>query len=260
MQNAASSFLSDAHLRAERKEGRSDNADTTKTIYQPYAANTIVAAGGGAGAERAGGHVRYCDGIQRRRSRHFRCFAGGYDQLPDPEYFCRAGHRRRGGGRGPGGKCLPGAARTRGRGDPAGRTYRPGRHRRCLPQRGAAGYFKLYPGYGCHGALPAAARTHAAAVLWQHCGRCVPGSHDLLYHHGNLLPVFGAVQRGRGHLPLRRQQRGIHAGIRYHEHYQYCGQCVLHLCAAHGGCRCCGAHAGFPRAGRCHHPETDHPA
>ena len=89
------------------------------------------------------------------------------------------------------------------------------------------------------GALPAAARAHAAAVLWQHCGRCVPGSHDLLYHHGNLLPVFGAVQRGRGHLPLRRQQRGIHAGIRYHEHYQYCGQCVLHLCAAHGGCRCC---------------------
>lgn len=129
-----------------------------------------------------------------------------------------------------------------------------------LPQRGAAGYFKLYPGYGCHGALSAAARAHAAAVLWQHCGRCVPGSHDLLYHHGNLLPVFGAVQRGRGHLPLRRQQRGIHAGIRYHEHYQYCGQCVLHLCAAHGGCRCCGAHAGFPRAGRCHHPETDHPA
>ena len=239
MQNAASSFLSDTHLRAERKEGRSDNADTTKTIYQPYAANTIVAAGGGAGAERAGGHVRYRDGIQRRRSRHFRCFAGGYDQLPDPEYFCRAGHWRRGYH-----QPVPGSQKAGG----------------SLPQRGAAGYFKLYPGYGCHGALPAAARAHAAAVLWQHCGRCVPGSHDLLYHHGNLLPVFGAVQRGRGHLPLRWQQRGIHAGIRCHEHYQYCGQCVLHLCAAHGGCRCCGAHAGFPRAGRCHHPETDHPA
>ncbi len=113
--------------------------------------------------------------------------------------------------------------------------------------------------YGCHGALPAAARAHAAAVLWQHCGRCVPGSHDLLYDHGNLLPVFGALQRGRGHLPLHGQQRGVDAGIGYRQRDQFVGNafCIFVL---HMGVAGVAVPTLVSRVWACHHSDTDHAA
>ncbi len=54
---------------------------------------------------------------------------------------------------------------------------------------------------------------------------------DLLYDHGAVVSVSGTLQRGRGDLPLHRQQRGVDEGLGLVNAINFCGNalCVFVL-------------------------------
>ena len=103
------------------------------------------------------------------------------------------------------------------------------------------------------GVLPYHPHGAAAAFLWHHHRRGHAGVPDLLYDHGAVVSVFGALQRGCGHLPLHGQQRGVDEGLSHRQRYQLLRQRALRV-RAENGCRGrCRAHADLPRCRCVHH-------